>query len=72
MRRATLTRSVALNVATRPIKGQTSDWGAAQPRDAPADRNESQPKIRPWVFEVAAAYRFCTSAQLTTFQNALT
>ncbi|ARR75861.1 hypothetical protein MOTT12_00197 [Mycobacterium intracellulare subsp. yongonense] len=41
---------------------QIDPSGAAQttgaprnPRDAPADRNKSQPKIRPWVFEVAAA-----------------
>jgi hypothetical protein len=32
----------------------------------------TQGKISPEVFEVAASYRDCTSAQLTTFQNAFT
>lgn len=55
-----------------PIRNRANDKGAARPRDALADRDRTQPKINPLVFDVAAAYRFCTSAQLTTFQNALT
>ena len=31
-----------------------------------------QPKMRPLVLEIAAACRFWTSSQFTTFQNALT
>ena len=46
--------------------------GAALSRDAPFTGKRYQPKIRPLAFVVAAAKRSCTSAQLTTFQNALT
>jgi len=46
-------------------------WGAALSRDAPHQAIH-QPKMSPLVFVVAAANRFWTSAQFTTFQNALT
>ena len=45
--------------------------GAAPVCDAPCEKTR-QPKIRPLVFVVAAEKRFWTSAQFTTFQNALT
>jgi hypothetical protein len=45
--------------------------GAAPMRDAPCGKTH-QPKMRPLVFVVAAEKRFWTSAQFTTFQNALT
>jgi hypothetical protein len=45
--------------------------GAAPMCDAPSGKTH-QPKMRPLVFVVAAEKRFWTSAQFTTFQNALT
>ena len=45
--------------------------GAAPVCDAPCGKTR-QPKMRPLVFVVAAEKRFWTSAQFTTFQNALT
>ena len=53
--------------------GMKSDkkGGAAPMRDAPCEK-PIQPKMRPLVFVVAAEKRFWTSAQFTTFQNALT
>lgn len=38
----------------------------------PKRNQRDQPKMRPDVLVVAAVYRSCTSAQFTTFQNALT
>lgn len=60
---------------TRPLsaKGMEPDKkeGAATVCDALCGKTR-QPKMRPLVFVVAAEKRFWTSAQFTTFQNALT
>ena len=60
---------------TRPLtaSGMAADKkeGAAPVCDAPCGKTR-QPKMRPFVFVVAAAKRFWTSAQFTTFQNAFT
>lgn len=64
---------------TRPLRahgiahGMTSDKKGGRRTDARRPlRKTHQPKMRPLVFVVAAEKRFWTSAQFTTFQNALT
>ena len=59
-----------------PLVVQRYDWGAARIARRPSCRSPGgsagDQKISPEVFEVAAANRDWTSAQFTTFQNALT
>ena len=63
-------------------RGRDCQLGAVEDRDRKrgvalcatplTDPLIGQPKIRPLVFEIAAAWRFWTSSQFTTFQKALT
>lgn len=50
---------------------QLKRFGSSDTACRQFDRQTIQ-KMRPWALLVAAANRFCTSSQLTTFQNALT
>lgn len=70
-----------MQAETKHARSQYENGASRKLRDAPFWRRSNrpsdrmrpdQPKIRPFAFDVAAAYRFWTSSQLTTFQKAFT